>query len=101
MVALYPPSDVAEALAIDGGLSPEKLHVTIAYCGLADDVDADALRKAAASLTERQPITAAISGHARFTGGEQDVIVAIVDAPELDDLRRDALAALQERGVDP
>jgi 2'-5' RNA ligase len=47
MVALYPPSDVAEALAVDGGLPPEKLHVTVAYCGLADDVDADALREAA------------------------------------------------------
>jgi len=101
MVALYPPPDVAEALAVEGGLAPEKLHVTVVYCGLADDVDAEALRAAAAGLAQRQPISAAISGHARFTGDEQDVIVAIVDAPELDDLHRDALEALRKRGIEP
>lgn len=101
MVALYPPIDTAKALAVDGGLPPEKMHVTVAYCGLADDVDADALRRAAAALTERQPISASISGHARFTGDDQDVIVAIVDSPELDDLRRDALKALKAEGIEP
>ncbi|MFE2832170.1 2'-5' RNA ligase family protein [Streptomyces mirabilis] len=100
MVALYPPLDVAKALAVDDGLPPEKMHVTIAYCGKADDVDADALRDVTSMLAERQPFTASISGHARFTGDDQDVIVAIVDSPDLEDLRRDALNALQERGIE-
>lgn len=99
MVALYPPLDVAKALAVDDGLPPEKMHVTVAYCGKADDVDADALREVASALAERQPVTASISGHARFTGDDQDVIVAIIDSPDLEDLRRDALDALHERGI--
>lgn len=101
MVALYPPPDVAKALAVDGGLAPDDMHVTVAYCGKIDDVDADVLREVTSTLAERQPITASISGHARFTGDDQDVIVAIVDSPALEDLRRDALEALQARGIEP
>lgn len=101
MICLYPPSDIAKSLAIEDGYAPEKLHVTITYCGKAADVDADALREAANELAGREPITASISGHARFTGDDQDVIVAIVDSPAIEDLRRDALKALQERGIEP
>src|ERR1051325_7387101 len=101
MIALYPPIDIAKSLAVQDGYAPEKLHVTIAYCGKAADVDADTLREVASILAERQPITASISGHARFTGDEQDVIVAIVDSPAIEDLRRDVLQALHARGIEP
>jgi 2'-5' RNA ligase len=99
MIALYPPRELAEQLAVPGGLAPEEIHCTIAYTGLADGVDRDTLRKVAASLTSRPPIQASISGHARFTGGDQDVIVAVVDSPGIEDLRRDALEALNAHGI--
>lgn len=101
MIALYPAPEVAQALAVDDGLPPEEMHVTVAYLGDAADVDADALREIVASLAERQPFTAQISGHARFTGGDKDVIVALIDSPDLEDLRRDTLDALYERGIQP
>ena len=37
MVALYPDPHLADALALDGGESPDELHVTLAYLGQLDD----------------------------------------------------------------
>lgn len=100
MIALYPPLDVAQALAVDGGLPPEEMHVTVAYLGDIADIDVDVLREVVAQLAERQPFTVQLAGHARFTGGDKDVIVALADSPDLEDLRRDTLDALHERGIE-
>jgi 2'-5' RNA ligase len=99
MIALYPPPAAAEKLAVADGLDADSMHVTIAYTGDAADVDPKALKAVAKALADRPPFTAAISGHARFTGGEKDVIVALVDAPELETLRADARKALDEAGI--
>lgn len=100
MIALYPPPDLAQALAVDGGLPPEEMHVTVAYLGDTADIDVDVLREVVAQLAERQPFTVQFAGHARFTGGDKDVIVALADSPDLEDLRRDTLDALRERGIE-
>jgi 2'-5' RNA ligase len=100
MIALYPPLDVAQDLAVDGGLPPEEMHVTVAYLGDTADIDVDVLREVVAQLAERQPFTVQLAGHARFTGGDKDVIVALADSPDLEDLRRDTLDALYERGIE-
>ena len=100
MIALYPPPDVAEKLAVPGGLPPGEIHLTVAYTGDCADVDLDALASAALALAGRPPVIATISGHARFTGGDDgDVIVALADSPGLDQLRRDTEAALAVRGI--
>jgi 2'-5' RNA ligase len=99
MIALYPPPEVAGALAVPDGLDPDDMHITIAYTGDAADVDPEALNAAAKALASRPPFTAMISGHARFTGGEQDCIVALADSPTLEKLRGDARAALGEQGI--
>lgn len=99
MVALYPPEAFAARFAIPGGLEPDKLHVTMAYLGLAGDVDKEAVLRALRSLPQREPFTASISGHARFTGGEEDVLVALVDSPHIEKLRIDLLAALKRQGI--
>lgn len=99
MIALYPPPELAEQLAIEGGLPAEELHVTVAYLGAAADVDGDALREAVAELAGRRPFTAQLAGLARFTGGDKDALVALVDSPDLEELRRDTLDALHERGI--
>lgn len=98
MIAIYPPADIAQALALPGGLDPQGIHVTIAYTGDAADVDPDALLAAAREITV-PPFTAQISGSARFTGGDKDVHVALIDAPELEDLRRQTLDALARHNV--
>jgi 2'-5' RNA ligase len=100
MIALYPPPEVAERLAIPDGLPADEIHLTVAYTGDCADVDEFTLAAAASSLAARQPVAATISGHARFTGGDDgDVIVALVDSPMLDALRRTAVDALATRGI--
>lgn len=100
MLALYPPADIAAALAVPGGLDPAGLHVTIAYTGAAADVDIRALTAAAIDAAHAvAPFTATVSGAGRFTGGEKDVAVALIDAPQLEDLRRAALDALAAHGI--
>ena len=101
MLALYPPADIAAALAVPGGLDPAGLHVTIAYTGAAADVDIRALTAAAIDAAHAvAPFTATVSGAGRFTGGEKDVAVALIDAPQLEDLRRAALDALTAHGIE-
>lgn len=99
MLALYPPPRIAKALAVEEGLPPAEIHLTVAYAGKAADVEPSALKAVARKLARRDPITASISGHARFTGGETDVIVALADGPGLEDLRRDAMDLLAAQGV--
>jgi 2'-5' RNA ligase len=100
MIALYPPPEVAERLAIPDGLSADEIHLTVAYTGDCADVDEFTLAAAANALAARRPVAATISGHARFTGGDAgDVIVALVDSPMLDALRRCAVDALATRGI--
>jgi 2'-5' RNA ligase len=100
MIALFPPPDVAGKLAVPGGLDPGDIHLTIAYTGDCADVDQFTLAAVACALADRQPVTATISGHARFTGdSDADVIVALADSPMLDALRRSAVDALAARGI--
>lgn len=100
MIALYPHPDLAAALAVPGGLKPDDLHVTVAYLGEAADVDRQAVIAVGRELAARSPIRATISGHARFTGGpDGDVIVALVDGPDLEVLRRDTVDALAAAGL--
>lgn len=100
MLALWVPDGVAAQLAVPGGLTPDEMHLTVAYVGDCADVDQGALLAAAAALAGREPVAATVSGHARFTGGSDgDVIVALVDSPQLDVLRRDAETALAAQGI--
>lgn len=99
MLALYPDPDTASDLAITDGLPAGELHLTVAYPGDSAGTDLDALTTAARTLTSRPPVGAVISGHARFTGGTQDVVVALADSPALEDLRTSTLTALAGAGI--
>jgi 2'-5' RNA ligase len=102
MIALYPPAEVAAKLAVDGGLAVDDLHCTIVYCGKATAVDRAVMLSAAAVAADRAAIEATISGHARFTGGpDGDVAVALVDSPQIEQLRRDLVDALADAGIEP
>lgn len=105
MIALYPDVGLADKLAglVDGGESAAELHLTVVYTGRTDDVNQAALWAAVEAVHSRAPIEARISGLGRFAGAtddDPDVIVALVDSPALDRLRRDQLDALADAGVD-
>ncbi|MCC9307692.1 2'-5' RNA ligase family protein [Kitasatospora sp. RB6PN24] len=99
MIALYPPRPLADRLTVPDGLPAEEMHVTVAYLGTTAEVERDTVLAVAQALAARPPISATLSGHARFTGGAQDVIVALVDSADLEDLRRDCLTQLADREV--
>lgn len=101
MVCLYPPRELANKHALPNGEAPEDMHVTIAYLGKVDKIDHDALLRAIGDMASRDPFEARISGHARFTGGEQDVLVALVDAPEIEKLRNEVVVAVAIEGITP
>lgn len=99
MIALYPPPDLAHTLSVPDALGSDELHVTVAYLGHATDVDHATLLTIGKELATRPPLKVTISGHARFTGGDRDVAVALVDSADLEQLRRDAVDRIAEQGI--
>lgn len=104
MIAVYPPSEQALALAIDGGVRPQDMHLTLAYYGDVGDVDADAVISVARAAAARAfDFTARISGYARFAGygdnGDTDIWVALLDSPDVDRLRLAVMASSANTGI--
>ena len=103
MVALYPPRSVAEALALDDGEPADELHLTLAFLGKADDLNApDALHAAVrvwASSTKA--ITGEVSGVGLFTAGDEPVTYLSLDAPALPQARQALIEALTAAGLTP
>lgn len=104
IVCLVPDAETAQALAVEGGLAPDQLHLTLCHFGdtelLGPIARAEALlavRDAAACCA---PLTGEISGIGRFTNGEQDVIYASLDSPALSELREHICDALEAAGFE-
>lgn len=99
MVALYPPPDVAEALAHPDGSPAGDLHVTLAYLGDADDLTvttdqlADTVR--GALLPDETGLSGTVGGLGQFPdGGDGTPVYVPVDVPGLSDLRERIVAAI-------
>jgi thioredoxin reductase/2'-5' RNA ligase len=107
MVALYPPPEVAQALAQDGGEDAAQLHVTLAFLGktrgLGKVEDAAAAVKAWARRVP--PLEGEISGLGHFMGnpdsGDGQVTYASVDLPELPHNREGLVRAMDRAGFPP
>ncbi|HET9655455.1 MAG TPA: NUDIX domain-containing protein, partial [Kineosporiaceae bacterium] len=102
MIALIPPSDVAQSLAVADGTDPEHLHVTIA-CLPDGEYDAglleDLLRPA---LTGTPTLTGSVGGLGQFPAGPQGVPVFVpVDVPGLNAVYEAVIGALRDGGIDP
>ncbi|WP_449061736.1 2'-5' RNA ligase family protein [Planomonospora algeriensis] len=102
MVSLAVPVDVAEAVAVAGGLAPQELHVTLAYLG--QGVEEDMLAEAALVVeqvaVEAGPLEGVIGGIGVFPENEDGVPVWVpVDVPGLAELRARVTAALDEAGI--
>ncbi len=110
MVALYPPADAAEELALAGGYDPSELHVTLAFLG-SDAVlrlDRQAVEAVLAPLAAAlPPLTGKVSGIGRFTpeippgtGESEWPLVALIDMPALPEFRQRLVHALGAAGID-
>lgn len=107
LVALWLDPEEAKALALPGGESAESLHVTLAFCGDASEMDellqARAITAVDNAVRYRDPIEGKVAGYGRFNASEssdgQDVFYASVDVPALFSLRQCVLDCLSEQGV--
>jgi 2'-5' RNA ligase len=110
MVALILPDTVADSLTVPDGLPADELHITLAYLGTVEDVEAPAeflqtlLATVGAVADDHEPLDGVIGGVGRFTGGDEsegDPFYASVDMPGLDELRVDLIRALRDAGLEP
>lgn len=107
MVALYPPPEVARAVAIDGGLAPDELHITLAYLGAnaTEELDRDVLEAVLeAFANDHDPLEGAVSGLGRFVAGYpagQDPwpLYASIDVPDLPEFRHHLVELLEDTGT--
>jgi hypothetical protein len=104
IVCLVPDPDTAAALAVEGGLAPEELHLTL--CLFGDTEVLGPIQRAEALLAVRDaaavmaPLMGEISGIGRFTNGEQDVIYASLDTPKLNELQDFVSTILEANGFE-
>ena len=113
MVALYPDQDTAKAVASegDGALTPDDMHVTLAYLGdVEDNVDYDSMASAIAKGVQSNdwrhegsgPLSGEIGGLGHFPGGDDGTpTYAPVDVPHLGRLRERVIDSLYDAGHGP
>lgn len=86
IITLVPPAGTLDDLAPD----PAGLHLTLLYYPELSSEDVQALaRQLEAWAPMLSPVDATLNGLGRFSLEGQDALVALVDAPSLEDLRRD------------
>lgn len=106
MLAFYPPDDIAQRIAIDGGDDPEELHLTLAYLGHVEDWPAEQLSQLPGLVSvyaaNSMPMAGQISGMGRFAAspqsGSQDVLYQSVDLPDLPRWRQGLIDWLEDAG---
>ncbi|WP_043636822.1 2'-5' RNA ligase family protein [Nonomuraea candida] len=102
MVSLTIPADVAEQVAVEGGLPAAELHVTLAYLGegLDDATLADAALVVERVAAEHGPLSGIIGGVGVFPEGEDGIPAWVpVDVSGLTELRQKVVQALDEAGI--
>lgn len=108
IVAIVPPADVAEALAVEGGEIPAQLHVTVCFLGDAGpgetlgERNLEETSAALAAFCSGAPSLGEvkISGLGRFAlDNGSEVTYASLDAPALPEFRARLVAALEAAGV--
>ena len=110
MIALYPPPELAAALALPGGEAAPELHVTLAYLGRRSGMGALGMERVRAALGRIRdgallaPLAGVLGGVGRFSATEssdgKDVVYASVDVPGLEWLRAAVVRAIENSGAD-
>lgn len=103
MVALFPSTETARKLAVQGGEKANQLHVTLAYLGKAGALDGDApttLQTLVEDFAKRHgPLSGEISGVGYFKNPDGVVTYASVDLPDLPDFRQSLVDYLDAAGL--
>lgn len=102
MVALYPRPEQAQALAVEGGLDPQDLHVTLVFLGEADQINMDQVTAAVDVVArELDALEGTVGGIGHFTEGPDGVpVVALPDVKGLTLLRERVVDELGHSGIE-
>lgn len=104
MIALVPPKEICEKLAVDGGEDVSTMHVTLAYLGGRDNHEADDLASlpdlVKAWAAHQKPLTASVGGVGTFVNPTQHVLWAHADIPHGTKFRDSLVSMLEEHGYD-
>lgn len=102
MVAVYPRRAEAEALAVEGGLEVEDLHVTLVFLGDVGELDVDAIHEAVSTAAlANNPLEGAVGGFGAFAENDDGVpVIALPDVKGLTKLREDAVKELFAHDVE-
>lgn len=96
ILALKPPPYIADEVAVDSGLSPTELHVTLVYLGETANLDKDEFLILAERLAQAvHPFTAKLDGTIRFAEG---AVALNVNAPYIPELRQQLVETLRGLG---
>ncbi len=103
MIALYPPKEVQQALAVPGGCPPEELHLTLAYLGsmpaVFDPYQMFGLLESFCG--NHAPIAARTSGTTVFQNAGESAFVVLVDSPLMPEFRQSLVGMLRAAGIMP
>ena len=96
MLALYPNLEAARSIAVEGGYSPEDLHLTLACFDNLPDAGAERLEIVASSWAKSHtPLEGEIGGCGRFYQDGGDVFYAVPDLPKMEAVRDGILCDLK------
>lgn len=102
IISLEPTPEQAAAIAIDGQVPPEMIHLTLVWLGMADDpaLDREAILDVLLEVAEHwAPLEGEVSGLGTFGDDPDDLLIALVDVPGLTRLREKIVHKLEEAGV--
>jgi 2'-5' RNA ligase len=105
MIAVKPPDEIIQSLVVEGGETPENLHITVAYLGNTMDHSQDQLDDLVETVTSwaetYEPFEARTQGAGTFVNDGSHVLWAAVDAPALTRMHVELVDYLGEHGYAP
>jgi broad specificity phosphatase PhoE/2'-5' RNA ligase/cation transport regulator ChaB len=109
MIAFYPDAETAAKLALEDGEFVGDLHLTLAYLGKSEEVNANllpALETTLKTFADRHaPVMGELGGPGRFAATEhsdgKDVCIAMFESKDIQDFRRELVEALEAAGFAP
>lgn len=109
MVSVPIEMELAQSLAIEGGIPANELHMTLGYCGDISHFSDKSLAHVISSIeylaNDEHTLDGQINGFGRFnakpSSDMKDVIYAVPDIPGLENLRGRVLQMLTDAGCPP
>jgi 2'-5' RNA ligase len=107
MIAWFPPAELADKLAQEGGEEPEELHVTLAYLGKQEAFTDDRVQLLKSTVedycTRFAPLQGTLGGNGRFpatpSSDDKDVLIKMVDVAMLEAFREELIEELDDKGI--